>query len=115
MEELDIQATVEGGRGPDPDPARPVNICRYCDADLVGAAYTNEYHSGQGVGSVPDQSSEIQYARLEWGHEEPGIYDGILYWSCPFCGGTWHRFEPGDGRRYERAKEFIHGPVSDGS
>lgn len=28
------------------------------------------------------------------GHEVPGLYDGIAYWSCPTCGTSWHRFGP---------------------
>ncbi len=23
-----------------------------------------------------------------------GIYEGILYWQCPVCSGTWHRWPP---------------------
>lgn len=24
-----------------------------------------------------------------------GGYDGTLYWMCPFCDGTWHRWAQG--------------------
>lgn len=42
-------------------------------------------------------------------HEHQGVYDGVLYWSCPFCGGHWHRFPPGDSR-HGRAARFIGEP-----
>ena len=38
------------------------------------------------------------YSRVV-GVEIPRIYDGILFWSCPDCGGCWHRFPLGDFRR----------------
>lgn len=35
--------------------------------------------------------------RLELGHEMRGIYEGVLFWSCPHCGLAWSRF--GNGHR----------------
>lgn len=26
------------------------------------------------------------------GVEVRGVYDGVLYYACPFCFGTWHRW-----------------------
>lgn len=26
------------------------------------------------------------------GHVVRGVYDGVLFWSCPDCQGVWHRF-----------------------
>jgi hypothetical protein len=28
-----------------------------------------------------------------------GTYDGPLFWQCPACGVTWHRFPPGNPLR----------------
>lgn len=36
-----------------------------------------------------------------------GVYDGILYWLCPDCGGAWHRWTPEFGWRHRRADELI--------
>lgn len=36
-----------------------------------------------------------QYGSLAMGHEEPGVYDGILYWECLFCNGLWHAHPKG--------------------
>lgn len=35
-----------------------------------------------------------------------GVYDGTLFWECPFCGGRWHRFGEGDPLR-ARAEMFV--------
>lgn len=35
-----------------------------------------------------------------------GIYDGVLYWTCPDCHGAWHRFPPGD-RLHDKAEEWM--------
>ncbi len=53
------------------------------------------------------------YSRLI-GVEIPGVYDGVLYWLCPDCNGTFHRWDDDGGylgktlRRY--AEPYIHGP-----
>lgn len=43
--------------------------------------------------------------RREMGHEVPGVYDGILYWSCPDCGFAWPRWTDG-GRLTLRSGEY---------
>jgi hypothetical protein len=40
------------------------------------------------------------------GMEHPDLYDGVLYYKCPFCRSTWHRWEEGDPLR-ELAKPYI--------
>ncbi len=35
-----------------------------------------------------------------------GVYDGALYWKCPVCAGTWHRWAPGHPLR-RRAEVFL--------
>ena len=46
-----------------------------------------------------------QYSR-RIGVEIPGVYDGVLFWQCPDCGGRWHRF-PESHYLHERATRFI--------
>lgn len=41
------------------------------------------------------------------GVEVRGMYDGILYWQCPTCGGRWHRFGEGHPLR-ERADRYVN-------
>lgn len=35
-----------------------------------------------------------------------GVYDGVLFWQCPFCDGRWHRFPVGD-YRHTRAIRYV--------
>lgn len=30
-----------------------------------------------------------------WGIEIPEAYDGVLFWSCPYCHEAWPRFTEG--------------------
>lgn len=62
--------------------------CPLCQADL-------DYYDSEG-----------RLLSRAMGMVEQGIYDGILYWQCPFCGGRWHRFEPGT-YQYSRAEEYV--------
>lgn len=32
-----------------------------------------------------------------------GVYDGGLFYMCPFCGHTWHRWKPENGKIYTKA------------
>lgn len=36
------------------------------------------------------------------------IYEGILYWQCPECGGLWHRWDMTSVLRY-KAERHIRG------
>ena len=60
--------------------------CPHCDADQQG-------------GLIPEQARAYYGGETHFSRsimvEMPGVYDGGLYWECPDCGGTWHRWEPG--------------------
>lgn len=74
-----------------------MTICPLCAADLQGAPIPEE--SRKFYGTATHFGREI-------GVEIPGVYDGILFWTCPDCGGAWHRFPEGDYRR-ERAEKYV--------
>lgn len=40
------------------------------------------------------------------GIEVRGVYDGVLYWACPDCRGTWHRWPEGH-YLHKRAAKYI--------
>lgn len=40
------------------------------------------------------------------GHEVPGVYDGVLFWTCTACGLAWER-EGFTGRRASIARSHI--------
>lgn len=58
--------------------------CSHCGADLW-APIAPEYQRPGGA---------TQRSRLI-GVEIQGVYDGVLFWACPDCGGTWNRWQPG--------------------
>lgn len=91
------------------------DTCPHCGADLHGEPidpakiFTEEEwalpwdQQPEGKFYAPDQT---HFGR-EVGHEIPGVYDGILFWSCPDCGGAWHRWDKDCGRRYQEADRQI--------
>lgn len=52
------------------------DFCPYCEKDLQ---YT-----------VADQPDVIYSHAVSV--EIPGVYDGGLFYLCPFCSGAWHRW-----------------------
>ena len=62
--------------------------CPSCAADLDG-------------GPIPQEMVEQGWYApgAHWsrviGREVTGVYDGILYWSCPDCGHAWPRWTDG--------------------
>lgn len=60
--------------------------CPHCGSDLRGAPIPQEY-----VDLGYYKPGSTHYSR-KIGIEVRGVYDGILYWRCPDCGGTWHRW-----------------------
>lgn len=40
----------------------------------------------------------------------PGVYDGTLFWRCPYCGHDWHRFD--DARMRAKAQPHMNQPIS---
>lgn len=57
------------------------NQCYLCFADLRGAV-------------IPGTDPPEHYSKLI-GVEIPWVYDGTLFWECPFCQNRTHRFAEG--------------------
>lgn len=70
----------------------PDDACPHCNADLSQ------------VGPDGRRGSR----RI--GVEVPTVYDGVLYWKCPDCGGRWHRWPEGSPYR-QRAERYVLGTV----
>lgn len=68
------------------------NTCPWCAASLQGQP-------------IPGTTDAFTSRKI--GVERPMVYDGVLYWECPDCGGTWQRFLEGT-RQYAAARPFIH-------
>lgn len=60
--------------------------CPICFSDLTGEPIPQEYLSFYG--------GKTHYSRMI-GEEVRGVYDGVLIWHCPDCGGMWPRFSSG--------------------
>ena len=66
--------------------------CPHCKVNLQGEP-------------IPDSPTGEHYKR-EIGVVIRGVYDGVLFWRCPACGGAWHRFPEGHYLQ-ERANRFM--------
>jgi len=60
---------------------RPDN-CPHCGVSLIGEPLPSSLYGG----------NETPWRR-EVGCEVQGAFDGVLFWKCPDCGGTWQRFD----------------------
>lgn len=83
--------------------------CPHCGTDQVGEPIPEE-HLLAGYYHLPDQPWDgvtPEYYSRTIGIEISGIYDGVLFWQCPDCGGKWHRFPEGDYRR-SRADRYVN-------
>jgi rubredoxin len=68
------------------------HTCPHCGVSLDGELIPGEYYVTVGKPDAPQR-----FIR-EIGVEVRGVYDGILYWQCPDCGGNWPRFAEGHPR-----------------
>jgi Zn-finger nucleic acid-binding protein len=79
-----------------PLPSERLDVCPHCDADLRGKPIPEgQRHPG----GAAHYSNAI-------GVEIRGVRDGVLFWACPKCNGTWHSWDPaqGEGRLWEAAQ-----------
>ncbi|MPZ66207.1 MAG: hypothetical protein GEU83_12060 [Pseudonocardiaceae bacterium] len=74
-----------------------LDTCPHCGTSQLGSRIPTEQRLAYGGAS--------HYSRT-LGVEIPGVYDGVLYWRCPDCGGRWHRFPPGHHLR-QRAEPYV--------
>ena len=74
--------------------------CPHCQVSLQGDPIPEEHRKWYGTST---------HYRKEIGIEIMGVYDGVLFWKCKDCGGTWHRWPEGHDLR-ARAEPFINGP-----
>ena len=73
--------------------------CPHCGLSLFGEPITS--HSPWQPGDAPRYRREI-------GNEVRGVYDGVLFWECPDCGGTWQRFDL-TSPLHHAAKKYMRG------
>lgn len=89
------------------DPRGEMEFCPHCHSSLKGEPIPQREldrdRAWRAERGLPP-SGETHYS-LAIGAVVPGVYDGTLYWQCPFCGGVWHRF--GYGPLRERAQLYF--------
>lgn len=61
-------------------------------------------------GGCLEYEHEGEVYRREVGIVLPGVYDGILYWQCPWCGVGRHRWPVGSLLR-QRAERHMDGEM----
>lgn len=74
--------------------------CPKCSADLRGTPIPQKY-----IDAGYYAPGTTHYSRTI-GVEISGVYDGVLFWQCPDCGGRWHRWPEGSAYR-DRAERFM--------
>jgi hypothetical protein len=75
--------------------------CPHCKADLRGERIPQEYID-KGYYNADDP-----YYYRTIGVEVRGVYDGVLLWQCPDCGGRWHRWPEGHYLRDRAEKAML--------
>jgi len=72
--------------------------CPHCNSDLrageIPVAYLREGMYGEWKEGDPPR-----YFSRKIMVEIRGVYDGGLFFRCPDCGGTWHRWPEGSSLR----------------
>lgn len=64
----------------EPSAADAPHNCPHCNISLLGKPIPDKYLKHYGG---------AKYYKLEIGVEVPEYYDGVYYYKCPDCGGTW--------------------------
>lgn len=86
------------------------DFCPHCGVDLRSAQIPDGLLDEGWYGHWDKErgyyGERPRYYYSTVGVEIPGVYDGVLFWQCPDCGGCWHRFPPEDWRN-EKAKKYL--------
>lgn len=77
----------------DPIPEEYLQHREDCDKAEKGRCFCLPYGDGK------------THFRREIGVEIQGVYDGMLFYVCPDCGGAWHRWDLADMRT--KAQPYI--------
>lgn len=93
-------------------------VCPHCKASMQGEPIPSEYLEHKPdcetrkalsiLGRcycLPYGEGTTHFSRVI-GHEVRGVYDGVLFWSCPDCGKAWPRFTDGRGRLTAISAEY---------
>ena len=77
------------------DDAGQLETCPHCSVSLRGPEIPEESLRS---GAYGGWNGEPRFFSRRVGVELQGVYDGVIWWECPDCGGRWHRWPEGDWR-----------------
>ena len=73
-----------------------MNNCPHCQVSLIGAPITEDKQEFfNSLNTWRSDPGWVTHYRREIGVEVRGVHDGVLYWKCPDCQGTWQRWPEG--------------------
>lgn len=78
------------------------STCPHCNSNQNGEPISEEYLK---KGFYGEWDGTPKYYSRTIGVEISEVYDGVLYWMCPDCGGSWHRWE--DPEMKTRAEKYM--------
>lgn len=82
--------------------------CPYCGVSLLGEPLSAETLAAQTLDTMKEFGMPTHLRReIGRGGLHP-IYQGVLFWECPDCGGQWHRFTIAS-REHHWAKKYMTG------
>jgi hypothetical protein len=89
-------------------PTKPDN-CPHCNVSLIGAPipeHINQPAFNKYMGKMWRPYGDATHWRREVGVEIRGAHDGVLFYQCPDCKGTWNRWPDTDYYRslHDRAE-----------
>ena len=79
-------------------------ICPSCKRSLRGQRIPTEYLEAGSYGEWDGVTP--RYYSQKIGIEVRGVYDGVLFWKCPFCAHEWHRWPEGHALRARAELNF---------
>jgi hypothetical protein len=81
-------------------------FCPHCAADQRDGPISQEQLERGLYGPWDGIAKRYYYSTI--GVELSRYYDGILYWMCAYCGGTWQRWPEGT-YQHRIAAQFMRG------
>lgn len=76
-------------------------FCPSCERSLRGKEIPVEHLRAGSYGEWDGKTR--RYYSQKIGIEVQGVYDGVLFWKCPFCAHEWHRWPEGHPLRQKAA------------
>jgi|14_taG_2_1085336.scaffolds.fasta_scaffold53398_2 hypothetical protein len=90
--------------------------CPHCNCSLIDSEIPKASRCNESCDRAAGDYNSECWKNHHYGHnkyffktvgvEVSGLYDGVLYWLCPECNGTWHRWPEGS-ELYGKARAYL--------